>query len=391
MIPLMKNAFLNETETKQKLADFIKFAPILSMSQQCYQFENEFAKKQGCDHAILFNSGGSANLAMIQSLLNLGYLKKGDNVGFSALTWSTNVMPIIQLGLKPIPVDSDPYTLNVMSEQLMERLKDTELKALFITNTLGMSGDLKKIQTICNNNNIILFEDNCESLGTELEDGKTGNFGVMSSFSFFVAHHMSTIEGGMVCTNSSDLAEMLRIVRANGWDRNLDAEKKNKWRSKYKIKSEFDAKYTFYDLGYNLRPTEITGFLGLLQLKFLDDNIDMRNKNHEILEPIVANNSDLITINHDHIKKISSFCFTVLCNNKDLRDDYVNQFSGAGVELRPVIAGNMQNQPFYAKYVDEKYDLPGVEFIDKCGFYFGNYPELNFSDLEVLKSCLSKK
>lgn len=390
MIPLMKNAFLNEIETKRALAEFILEAPRLSMGDQCFAFEKEFSKHQGCSDSILFNSGGSANLAMVQALLNIGILKKGDKVGYSALTWSTNVMPIIQLGLIPVAIDCEASTLNVMSTQLLERLDDTSLKALFITNALGSSGDLQKIKEICVENNIVLFEDNCESLGTELETGRTGNFGVMSSHSFFVAHHMSTIEGGMVCTDNDDLAAMLRIVRANGWDRNLDATDQSKWRKKFNINSEFEAKYTFYDLGYNLRPTEITGFLGRNQLKYLDENIRIRNKNHRFFEPLVVSNPDLVSLDHGHVKYISSFSFTVLCKTKELRDFYVSQFGGAGVEIRPVIAGNMQMQPFYSKYVENEYDLPGTQFIHDCGFYFGNYPELNQSDLQVLKSCLTK-
>ncbi|WP_371079300.1 DegT/DnrJ/EryC1/StrS family aminotransferase, partial [Salmonella enterica] len=151
----------------------------------------------------------------------------------------------------------------VMSSNLLERLEQTELNAFFITNVLGFTGDLDKIRDICNERNIILIEDNCESLGTQLPMGKAGNFSLASTFSFFVAHHMSTIEGGMICTDDDELAEMLKIVRANGWDRNLSSKQQLKWRKKYNIQSEFEAKYTFYDLGFNMRPTEITGFLGL--------------------------------------------------------------------------------------------------------------------------------
>ena len=148
-------------------------------------------------------------------------------------------------------------------------MKNAEIQVLFITNALGFAGDLDVIRQICDERNIILIEDNCEALETELPAGKTGSFGEMASFSFFVAHHMSTIEGGMVCTDDEEFAEMLRIVRANGWDRNLKADQQHKWRKKHNIRSEFEAKYTFYDLGYNFRPTEITGFLGWYQLQFL--------------------------------------------------------------------------------------------------------------------------
>ena len=244
--------------------------------------------------------------------------------------------------------------------------------------------------SIYNTRKIILIEDNCEALGTELSHRKAGNFGVAASFSFFVAHHMSTIEGGCVCTDEHDIAEMLRIIRANGWDRNLKASQQRKWRDKFGIKSEFEAKYTFYDLAYNFRPTEITGFLGLTQLQYLEENCRIRERNHLFLEEEVKKNSDLIAINYSHISKLSPFAFPIICKSKDLRDKYLSQFSGAGVEVRPMIAGNMVHQPFFTKYVTKKYSLPNTDFIHDCGFYCGNYPELSANDLETLSICLQQ-
>jgi len=388
MIPLMKNAFLNEHETKKALADFIIKAQKFSMGEECQKFETNFSQFQQRNQSILFNSGGSANLALIQSLKNLDLLKSGDNVGFSALTWSTNIMPIIQMGLNPVPVDCDVRTLNVGSKQLSETLSRIDVKVLFLTNVLGFVGDIENIREICNQKGIILLEDNCEALGTETEHGnKTGNFGLASTFSFFVAHHMSTIEGGMVCTDDEELAEMLKIVRANGWDRNLTALQQAKWRKKFNIESEFQAKYTFYDLGYNLRPTEITGFLGSFQLKFLADNIIAREKNYKLIDEHISKNDDLINLNYDHLKVISTFAIPIICKTSEIRNHYMNQFSGAGIEIRPMIAGNMLRQPFYKKYVKDFVSLPNTDFIDQNGFYCGNYPELTNSDLETIISC----
>ena len=159
MIPLMKYAFLNEFETKKALAEFIVKTEKLSMDIQCAEFEKQFAKKQGRKEGVLFNSGGSSNLAMLQALKNLGKLKDNDNIGFSSLTWSTNTMPIIQLGMNPIALDCDPDTMNVMSSNILERLKQVPLKAVFVTNVLGFAGDLDEIKNVCKQNNIILIED----------------------------------------------------------------------------------------------------------------------------------------------------------------------------------------------------------------------------------------
>lgn len=384
----MKNAFLNEMATREALADFIRSASKFSMDAKCSEFERAFSTYQGRAHAVLVNSGASANLLLLQALKNLGRLKDGDKVGFSAVTWSTNTMPIMQLGMVPVPVDCEPETLNSMSTNLIETLKSDDLQAFFITNALGFTGDMVNIRKVCADRGIILLEDNCESLGTELPEGKAGNFGVASTFSFFVAHHMSTIEGGMICTDDKELAEMLIISRANGWDRNLSAVQQQKWRNRFEIKSQFEAKYSFYELGFNLRPTEITGFLGLYQMQFLDENIRSRQNNFNHIESFVRKNPDFIPLNRSHINLLSNFALPMLCRTPELRDHYLGQFSGAGIEIRPIIAGNMAKQPFFRKHVKKAYALPGADFIHDCGFYCGNYPELTQADLETISSCL---
>ncbi len=388
MIPLMKNAFLREAETKAALAEFIRAADKLSMGEQCRRFEEAFATYQGRRHAVLVNSGSSANLLMLQSLKSLGRLKPGDKVGFSALTWSTNVMPIIQMDFDPVPIDCEVTTLNVSPKTLRERLDKETLGAFFITNALGFAGDLSEIRRICAERSIILIEDNCESLGTELLEGKTGNFGVAASFSFFVAHHMSTIEGGMLVTDDQDLATMFRMGRANGWDRNLAAAEQVRLRRDHGVTSELYAKYVFYELAFNMRPTEITGFLGLHQLALLEDNISARQRHFREIEAVVGDHPGFIPIEHKHIKSISPFAMPFICRTADFFRKYTMAFAGAGVEIRPMIAGNMQLQPFYRKYVTRTYSLPNTDFIHECGFYCGNYPELTRADLDTLTSCL---
>lgn len=387
-VPLMKHTFLHEEETKKALADFILHAGRLSMGKECELFEKKFAAYQGRRFAVLFNSGGSANLAMIQALKNQGKLKDGDKAGFSAITWSTNTMPIIQLGLEPVALDCDTSTLNVHSSHIKTALKDHDFKLVFLTNVLGLTGDLDVINRLCADKGIIVLEDNCESLGTEVYGSKAGNFSLASSFSFFVAHHMSTIEGGMVCTDDEDFYEMLKIVRANGWDRNLEPHQQEKWRSNFGIASAFEASYTFYDLGYNLRPTEITGFLGVYQMRFLEDNIRTRKGNFERVQEVVKKNPDFQPLEYSHIQLLSGFAFPFVTKTPELRKKYIDKFITAGVEIRPLIAGNMQKQPFYRKYDSKTYDLPGADHLHTCGFYTGNYPELTEEDIQLIISCI---
>jgi len=174
MINLVKSTFYKENETKKSLTDFISKAKYLSFGVECQKFEENFAKYQGRKHCVFVNSGSSANLALIQALLNTGKLKKGDAVGFSALTWSTNVMPLIQLGLSAIPIDVEIDTLNVSSRKIEDKLKKYKLKMIFLTNLLGFSDDIDVIAALCKKNKIILGEDNCEGLGTVYKGIKLG-------------------------------------------------------------------------------------------------------------------------------------------------------------------------------------------------------------------------
>lgn len=387
----MKNAFLHEYETKKALSEFILRSSRLSMDQECLKFEQNFKEFQNASFATLVNSGGSANLLILQSLKNLGRLKTGDKVGFSSLTWSTNVMPIIQLGFIPVPIDVCIHNMNVNSEQLKIAIASHDLKAFFTTNVLGFTGDLNNISQLCEDENIILIEDNCESLGTKLNKGDlAGNYGIASSFSFFVAHHMSTIEGGMVVTKDEELHEMVVMARANGWDRNLSSGQQHRLRKTHKICSELEAKYTFYDLGFNFRPTEITGFLGNYQLRFLKENINFRETTYFETQKIVNHNHDFLSFNSTHIERLSTFALPFICKTKELKEHYIKQFAGAGIEIRPMIAGDITKQPFFKKYCTSEFHLENVNTIHNNGFYCGNYPELTQTDKETIWSCILK-
>ncbi|KKP66666.1 MAG: DegT/DnrJ/EryC1/StrS aminotransferase [Candidatus Roizmanbacteria bacterium GW2011_GWC2_35_12] len=377
---------------KEKLNDFIKSATQLSIGKECEKFERNFAKYQKRKHSVFLNSGSSANLALIQALLNLGKLKKGDMVGFSAVTWATNPMPLIQLGLKAVPVDVELSSLNISSKTLEAIIKKYPLKALFITNLLGFCDDIDKISRICKKNKIILIEDNCESLGTVYKGKLLGNFGYASTFSFFVGHHMSTIEGGSICTDDEELATMLVLVRAHGWDRNLPPEKQIVLRKQHKTESTFYSRYTFYDLGYNLRPTEINGFIGNYQLQFIDEIISKRESNFMKLAPLIYGNvKKYYPIKYNHIDLLSNFAFPIICKSKEIRDELIVKCE-LQVEIRPIVGGNMTSQPFFKKYVSEfkKLDYPNAKLINEQGLYFGNNPEMTDEEISELISIFSK-
>lgn len=386
MIPLIKSTFYHEADTKRKLCRFIGSAQKLSIGEQCRLFEQSFAKYQARKHCIFVNSGSSANLALIQALLNLGRLRKGDCIGFSALTWSTNVMPLIQLGLEVVPVDVELDTLNVSSRTLEAACEHRPIKAMFITNLLGFCDDIDHIAQYCKENSIVFVEDNCEALGTVYKSKKLGNWGLASTFSFYVGHHMSTVEGGAVCTDDSDLETMLQLVRAHGWDRNLTEQKQLIIRLKHNVNSTFYSRYTFYDLGYNLRTTEIQGFLGNNQLVYLHEIVHKRQANFFYMaKPIYARSDLYYPVRYDHLNVVSNFAVPVVCRSRKIRDELVKRCDGK-VEIRPVVGGDMTSQPFFHKYVGKDLGLPNsnARLIHEQGLYFGNNPELTKKEMDQI-------
>lgn len=390
MIKLIKSTFYKEQETKEQLGKFIQSADILSFSNECEKFEKAFAKWHKRKHCIFLNSGSSANLAIVQALINLGKLKPGDNVGFSAMTWSTNVMPLMQLGLNPIPIDVELDTLNVSSHQVLKVLKRFPLKMLFLTNLLGFCDDIDVIKEICEQKKIILIEDNCESLGSSYKGKLLGNYGLASTFSFYVGHHMSAIEGGAVCTDSEQIATMLRIVRAHGWDRNLALKNQAKIRNKHNVNSTFYSRYTFYDLGYNLRPTEINGFIANIQLQYLDEILSKRRDNFfEIARHIYSQNDKYYPIRFEHIDFVSNFAVPIICKTQKIRDELVEKCNGK-IEIRPVVGGDITLQPFFSKHIrNVHYQNPNAKLIHMQGLYFGNNPDFTQKEIKQIISIFT--
>jgi len=385
MIKLIKSTLHREKESKQALIRFINTAEQLSFGPQCRKFEKKFAQYQARKDAVFLNSGSSANLALIQSLMNLGRLRRGDAVGFSAVTWSTNVMPLIQCGLVPVPIDVELESLNVSPRTLQMAIKTRPLKALFLTNLLGFSDEIDKIRRICTLRKIIFLEDNCEALGTVYRGRKLGNFGLASTYSFFVGHHMPTIEGGVVATDDRKLAQMVRIVRAHGWDRNLSPREQIILRRGVKV-DEFYGLYTFYDLGYNLRPTEIQGFLGNQQLRYVPAIVRKRAENFQRLARAIYARTDLYyPIRFDHIDIVSNFSFPVICRSEKIKTELIRRCLGK-IEVRPIVGGDMTAQPFFRKYVSKQGlgKKSNARLIHRQGLYFGNNPELTKREIKEI-------
>jgi CDP-6-deoxy-D-xylo-4-hexulose-3-dehydrase len=251
---------------------------------------------------------------------------------------------------------------------------------------LGFCGDIDKIATICRKGKILLLEDNCESLGSRYRGRLLGNFGLASTFSTYVGHHLSTIEGGMVCTDDKELRDMLVMVRAHGWDRNLDPKRQKGLRRKNSIPN-FYGKYAFYELAYNLRPTEVNGFIGLQQLPYLSDIVRKRAENFRRFKEALGRNRELEPLHVDHMDRVSNFAFPVIGKTVGAFQKYKKKFETNGVEIRPIVGGSMVEQPFFRKSIDRSAQrtCPNAARIHRQGFYFPNRPDLTSS--EVAKLC----
>lgn len=389
-ISLIKSTFYNEEETKRSLCNFIMDAKILSMKSECEKFEQNFSHKQGRKYSVYVYNGSCANLLLIQSLINMGRLKLGDKILVSNLTWPTNVMPLIQLGLVPVFLDVEVGNLNVSSEIVKEAYKkDSDVKGLFITNALGFCADIDVIRDFCEEKGILFFEDNCESLGSSYKGQKLGNYGLASTFSFFVGHHISTIEGGMIATDDEELYENLKMARSHGWTRNNSEEFKEKMKNNNEIDDFYDI-YTFYNLAYNVRPTEIHGFLGNTQIQYWDEIVSRREENFKKFNEAIRLNDDLLSLDLEHMEIISNFGMPLIFKNKKLFEKYKQSFIENNIEIRPIIAGNIAKQPFLKGKKYLKMEIPNSEYIAQHGFYFGNNPEMNDEEINRILSLLKK-
>ena len=341
-----------------------------TMGEYVKQFEKEFAKFIGRKYAIMVSSGSAANLLGIASLFytKKPYLKKGDEVIVPAVSWSTTYFPLQQYGLKLKFVDIDLNTLNYDLESLKEAITE-KTKMIMVVNLLGNPNDFAKIKEIIKNKDIILFEDNCEAMGAEYNGRQTGIFGLIGTFSTFFSHHISTMEGGFVATDDEELYHIFLSMRAHGWTRDLPkyntiCKKSDDW---------FEESFKFILPGYNLRPVEMSGAIGLEQLKKLPRFIERRRKNAEIFYELFKDDERFII--QKEIGKSSWFGFSLVIKKDSglTRKEVVKKLYENGVECRPIVTGNFTKNPVM-KYLNYEIfgELKNADYIHQNGFFVGN-------------------
>ncbi|WVH09091.1 MAG: CDP-4-dehydro-6-deoxy-D-glucose 3-dehydratase [Fluviibacter phosphoraccumulans EoVTN8] len=344
-----------------------------SMGAKVKQFEVEFAKKFDVKFSVMVNSGSSANLLMVASLFYTKNsklkLERGDEVIVPAVSWSTTYYPLMQYGLKLKFVDIDLETLNIDLDQLKNSITD-KTRAIFAVNLLGNPNDFTKITEIIGDRNITLLEDNCESMGASHNGKFAGTFGVMGSFSTFFSHHISTMEGGVVVTDDEELYHIMLSLRAHGWTRNLP---KFNLVTGTKSDDPFVESFKFVLPGYNLRPLEMEGAIGLKQLEKLDSIVKARRRNAEFFKSVMSNNKRFII--QREIGESSWFGFSLVIKDfKESRREIINDLETIGFECRPIVAGNFVKNDVVKLFDYTIFnELKNSDHIDNYGLFIGNH------------------
>jgi len=367
-----------------------------TMGQRVQAFEQALADWLGVKQTIMVNSGSSANLLLVDSLLrrlnpSKAPLKMGDEVLVPALAWPTTVWPLIQLGLKPVFVDIDPKSLALSLDSATEVLSP-KVRGLFLIHVLGYACDMSPYVNFCRKHDLVLLEDCCESFGAFEQGQHVGTFGHGGSLSHFFSHHLTTIEGGSLITNDDELADDFRSIRAHGWIR--ERKDKEKFEGQY---PGIDPRFLFVLPGYNVRPTEIQAAIGLVQLKKIDSFIEKRNKIAVRVIGLVEKFTPWIQIpGKDHAfvnlterkkRKHSWMCIPLVLNKAApvSLDVVKNILAENGVETRAIIAGNLTRHPAI-KLVDYRAsgNLQNADALLEQGFMIGCSPSLeaNFNTLE---------
>ncbi len=363
---------------------------IFTMGKYVYKFEKQMAKFLGSKYCVMANSGSSANLLAIASLFftKNQHLKSGDEVIVPAISWATTYAPLTQYGLKLRFVDVDYNTLNICLNSLKKAITK-KTKAIFIVNLLGNPNDFDEIKKICKEKKLILIEDNCESLGAKFKGRQAGTFGLLGTFSSFFSHHISTMEGGIVSTHNQELYHILLSLRSHGWTRHLP--RKNHI-TKLKSRNEFEESFKFVLPGYNLRPLELSGAIGIEQLKKLPLFIKNRRKNAKVFYQQMEDFSDIFSFQKE-IGESSFFGFSLILKNKslNLRNKLVNFLIKNKIECRPVVAGNFTKNPVVKYFNYNIYEnLKNTNFIHNNGFFVGNHHLKIESQIKFLKSKLKQ-
>lgn len=363
----------------------------VTMGEKVRQFEGMFARYLGVKHATMVHSGSSANLLALSILTNPvlpNRIKPGDEIITPAITWATTVWPIINCGAVPVLVDVDLDTFNIKPDEI-EKAITRKTRAIMPVHLLGNPCDMPRIMEIAQKHNLFVLEDTCEAHGAEVNGQRVGTFGDLATFSFFFSHHITTIEGGMVVTNNDSLKELARALRVFGWIRDL----KDKEEIAQKHKG-IDPRFLFINTGYNFRPTEIQAAFGIHQIGKLEKFIEIRRDNARYWKERLERFSSSLLV-HDERKNTRhvwyGYPLTVKPGAPFTREDLTSFLESKGVETRPIMAGNIDEQPAMRLFQYRKVgDLPNSRLIMRNSFFFGNHQGIGEEERQALADYIGE-
>lgn len=365
-----------------KLIEWLQTDPRLTKGDLTLRFEALWSEWLGTRNSVYVNSGSSANLAMAYALLISGRLRNKTIIA-PAVSWVTTVSPFMQLGFEVVLCDADKETLGLDIGHLEKLIESHKPGALILVHVLGVPCRMDEIVALCKLHDIILLEDSCESVGSEYGGIKTGAFGLMSSFSFYFGHHISTIEGGMVSTDDDEMFNLLKAIRSHGWSRDLDGPFREKLRSKHSV-DEFKDLYTFYYPGFNIRATDLQASIGVGQMQKIEEIVSIRKENFNIYHKNI--NNSYWKIKPTANSTVSNFAYPLI-TPKIM--DVVKALRENDIETRPLICGSIARQPFWV----EKYGETALEFadiVDNFGLYLPNHHHLTKDEILFVCEVVNK-
>ena len=383
MWKLQENA-LSKNDLKA-LSNYIFTSPRLTQGKEVEKFEKLFSNWNKSKYSIFVNSGSSANLLIVSTAKELYKWNNDDEIIVPSLTWPTTVNPVIQLGLKPVFIDTNFEDLSIDYKELKKKV-NKKTRAIFLAHILGFPSNIRKIKKIIKGKNIKILEDCCESIGAKVNGKKIGNFGSAGSFSFYWGHHMTTIEGGMVVTNDFKFYNLCKMKRSHGFAREIKRKENKKIKNKYK---NIDFNFLFLTDGFNVRSTNLNAYLGIRQLKLLNNFIKTRNDNYNSFLKIINKfKKNFYQIGPTNIKEISSYSFPLVFKDYKKLKKFKDILSKNNVEFRPLISGDLTKQPYLNKFISKK--NINSKIIHSNGIYIGNNQFVNMKRIMKLDSMLSK-
>jgi len=375
--PLMKNtlSFMDRV----KLAKFILTSDKFTQGEKVEEFENKWSEWLGCKHSLYVTSGSTANFLLIAAVMEKYNLQKGDKVLLPTCTWVTNINPIFQLGLTPIfcDVNLENYSFDIENLKRISE-KHPDIKLVFVTHLLGIPANVPEYKKYFPD--AVFLDDVCESHGC-IMGSKVGSNSVGSTFSFYFGHHMSTIEGGMISTNDSDLYDLMKLKRSHGL-----ARVSGKFEEYIQKNPEIEKSFLFVTDGYNFRNTEIGAVLGINQLKRLNKFIEIRRENYKRYVEIVNQSNNLFKVTYNPGN--SSFCFPFICKTKEVKTKLIELFEEYSVEYRPVVGGNLLRQPYLNYEVDCPSETLNADIIHENGIYIGNSQFVGRREMKILENII---